>query len=410
MESKSAIVYLLQDSDIANAVLTYLRFQSNINFITDMAYSTKETSCKSKLDKHVEIIKSDKYQHSSHGTYTISRQVYYGDWTIDHEGVPIHCRYDKSPEKYVLFDRIDHYETLVLTCDTHATYKENSLALDSFMVTCMEKVEEPDLDHRLKLFIHNEKDCSWKFLNYVPTRDADTVFYPKKKSLLDDLQLFMDHEEDYNKYGIPYKRNYLFHGPPGSGKSSCIRLMASKMKCHVYIMSFSSRCTDAMFIKLLSLIRNNSILVLEDIDNLFRDNTLNHSVSLSTILNALDGLTSKRKLITCITTNHINKLPEELIRVGRIDGIYTFKHANPDQLKELLLNYFNHSHLDGESQVFARIFASLKQKILDTPYSMAALQKFVFERRHRLHDLDQDVEDLDAYGDRSTDTVNHMYT
>lgn len=41
--------------------------------------------------------------------------------------------------------------------------------------------------------------------------------------------------------GIPYRRGYLFHGTPGSGKTSLVHVLASELDLPIYSLSLSSR-------------------------------------------------------------------------------------------------------------------------------------------------------------------------
>lgn len=43
----------------------------------------------------------------------------------------------------------------------------------------------------------------------------------------DDFNLFLTREDWYRRHRLPFRRGYLFHGPPGNGKSSVIRAMLS---------------------------------------------------------------------------------------------------------------------------------------------------------------------------------------
>jgi ATP-dependent 26S proteasome regulatory subunit len=63
------------------------------------------------------------------------------------------------------------------------------------------------------------------------------------------------------------------------------------------------------------------------------------SVSLSALLNVLDGAGSKRDLITIITSNYIEKLDVALIRPGRIDMIIEFDYISKEQIDGLLKLY-----------------------------------------------------------------------
>eukprot|EP01052_Picozoa_sp_SAG31_P068425 SAG31_NODE_27233_length_429_cov_0.951515_2_plen_52_part_01 len=43
----------------------------------------------------------------------------------------------------------------------------------------------------------------------------------------------------YADHGIPYRRIYLFHGPPGSGKFSLIMALAGCLECNVYVLNLA---------------------------------------------------------------------------------------------------------------------------------------------------------------------------
>jgi len=73
-----------------------------------------------------------------------------------------------------------------------------------------------------------------------------------------------DHE------GIPYRRGYLLHGPPGSGKTSFIQALAGDLDYNLCILNLSERgLTDDRLHLILSIIPERCIMVLEDIDTAF---------------------------------------------------------------------------------------------------------------------------------------------
>lgn len=49
------------------------------------------------------------------------------------------------------------------------------------------------------------------------------------RSLLDDVNNFVNSTEWYASRGIPYRRGYLLYGPPGCGKSSFITALAGEL-------------------------------------------------------------------------------------------------------------------------------------------------------------------------------------
>ena len=55
--------------------------------------------------------------------------------------------------------------------------------------------------------------------------------------ILQDIKEFISTPAWYNDRGIPYRRGYLLHGPPGCGKSSFITALAGEK--HFFHIFFS---------------------------------------------------------------------------------------------------------------------------------------------------------------------------
>lgn len=70
--------------------------------------------------------------------------------------------------------------------------------------------------------------------------------------------------------GIPYRRGYLLHGPPGCGKSSFITALAGELEYGICVLNLSERgLSDDRLNHLLSVAPQNTIILLEDIDAAF---------------------------------------------------------------------------------------------------------------------------------------------
>jgi chaperone BCS1 len=70
--------------------------------------------------------------------------------------------------------------------------------------------------------------------------------------------------------GIPYRRGYLLHGPPGSGKSSFIQALAGSLGYNICVLNISERgLTDDRLNYLLAHVPERSFVLLEDIDAAF---------------------------------------------------------------------------------------------------------------------------------------------
>lgn len=72
------------------------------------------------------------------------------------------------------------------------------------------------------------------------------------------------------RVGIPYRRGYLLHGPPGSGKSSFIQALAGELNYDISLLNLSERgLGDDKLNHLLSNVMERSIVLIEDIDAAF---------------------------------------------------------------------------------------------------------------------------------------------
>jgi chaperone BCS1 len=72
----------------------------------------------------------------------------------------------------------------------------------------------------------------------------------------------------YATHGIPYRRGYLFHGPPGTGKTSLSFSLAGIFGINIYVVSLSETgLTEGHLGKLFSMLPKRCIVLLEDIDS-----------------------------------------------------------------------------------------------------------------------------------------------
>uniref|UniRef100_A0A7S0Q794 Mitochondrial chaperone BCS1 n=1 Tax=Coccolithus braarudii TaxID=221442 RepID=A0A7S0Q794_9EUKA len=196
--------------------------------------------------------------------------------------------------------------------------------------------------------------------------------------LRDDVGEFLDSSKWYADRGIPYRRGYLLHGPPGSGKSSFVASLAGAIGHDICVLNLSEAgLTDDRLAHALTLAPPQSLVLLEDIDAAFieRDPRDRRSafVTFSGLLNALDGVAAGEERLVFMTTNHIERLDPALIRPGRIDVIHEISNATPYQMRQLFLNFF------PEDQELAERFVEAMD---GANTSMALLQSFFMLNRH----------------------------
>merc|ERR1719384_1259462 len=95
------------------------------------------------------------------------------------------------------------------------------------------------------------------------------------ESIEADMERFLSKRTKawYTKRGIPYKRSYMFYGVPGTGKTSLITALAGRFRRKVCFLSpHHPKFTDEALKTCLSKVPSKSIVVLEDIDSLFKKN------------------------------------------------------------------------------------------------------------------------------------------
>lgn len=163
----------------------------------------------------------------------------------------------------------------------------------------------------------------------------------------DDLRTFLSRGKWYADRGIPYRRGYLLHGPPGSGKTSFIQALAGNLNYNICLLNLSERgLTDDKLNHLLGITPERSIVLLEDIDAAFNrrvqtsEDGFKSSVTFSGLLNALDGVASAEERIIFMTTNHFNRLDPALVRPGRVDVKELLDDAVPEQAERLFTRFY----------------------------------------------------------------------
>lgn len=242
----------------------------------------------------------------------------------------------------------------------------------------VKEIETLDLDST-KTKVYKMED-SWMYIKDQQKRSLDSVFLEKSKRylLLNNLSKFINSEQWYINNGIPYQLGILLYGAPGTGKTSLIKAIAGYLNYPIYYLSPQNleKIESAM-----STISDKSILVIEDIDSNFlthsrtnenksQDNSIINklaSISLSEVLNSLDGMFSAHGRILIATTNHIENLDTALIRPGRIDLKIEIGYVNKEILKEFIDHFFPENTIDINK-------VNIKMKV-----SIAMLQNMVLQ-------------------------------
>lgn len=243
----------------------------------------------------------------------------------------------------------------------------------------------------------------WDECKFTSTRNFNTIFFDKKEELISKIDFFNNNKEWYEKEGHPYTLGIALHGPPGTGKTSVIKCIANKLERHLVVIPLSKVKTQQQFYQCFfetgynhknakyNIGFDKKIIVLEDIDCMSdiimqRKNTIEElkkknatgedgnvskndlleaitkgmkndndygflklpdensdDLTLSFLLNIIDGIRETPGRILIITSNFYNQIDTAFKRPGRIDISLEMKNASIQTIETVVNHYYNKS-------------------------------------------------------------------
>ncbi|KAJ6789227.1 hypothetical protein PWT90_05837 [Aphanocladium album] len=268
----------------------------------------------------------------------------------------------------------------------------------------------------------------WQQVARRPVRPIRTVVLDNKEKhdVLADVNEYLHPATPrwYASRGIPLRRGYLFHGPPGTGKTSFSFALAGVFGIDIYVISLQdASITEEDLAVLFTKLPRRCVILLEDIDSAGlrregadgdvdakdkdkdkdKDKTKEKSkdkkkdskskdeassasdsdsdsssseedrksrkkrrragrsdaqskrgskkgISLSGLLNAIDGVASHEGRVLIMTTNKPESLDEALVRPGRVDVQVGFAHASTFQVEELFQRMYEPPRVAKKAQ------------------------------------------------------------
>ncbi len=162
--------------------------------------------------------------------------------------------------------------------------------------------------------------------------------------ILDGIERFWTREDVFKEFGMPYKRGILMFGPPGSGKTSALQLIARDVVDRGGIVLIFDVDTFMSAYRHIRRVQPETPLVvlMEDLDAILERRE-------STILNMLDGAEKMDKVVFVATTNYPENLGPRIInRPSRFDMRVFVDHPN-DVGRKMYLEHLLEGH-DVEGQ------------------------------------------------------------
>lgn len=212
--------------------------------------------------------------------------------------------------------------------------------------------------NKMMLPIYRWKDGWWDSISTRNFRDESSLFTNNDiiGTLKNDLNWFLNNSSWYNDRGIPYRRGYLLSGAPSPGKTSIVSILASLFHKGICILDINNCRSDSELLEVVIKIPKNTIILIEDVDAISHkkvncrtkrgdspddnDDDNSSGVSLSGLLNALDGISYKDGTIIIMTSNHPDEIDHAILRPGRINLHVKFDLADIECCTKMLKAFY----------------------------------------------------------------------
>ncbi|CAF1349771.1 unnamed protein product [Adineta ricciae] len=250
---------------------------------------------------------------------------------------------------------------------------------------------------------------------FVTTKSFDNIFFNGKEELIKRLDFFLNNPSFYQKRGIAHSLGLLFYGSPGCGKTSMVKAIAAYTKRHLVEIPLSrirtcAELQQALFLNsydMVDLDFDKKIIIFEDIDcmsqivqqrlipgsicpttsdvevpSIEKDDIIFHledsdikarkkkiskqtlrnmlgdtpnapkdPLTLSFLLNLIDGIIEQPSRILIMTTNHPEQIDPALLRPGRVDIKQEFKRCTKPIVKTIIEYFFEEENDIDVSQL-----------------------------------------------------------
>ncbi len=201
-------------------------------------------------------------------------------------------------------------------------YSSNDYAKAKLMLDEFKTLKEPEKedDYEINIITVSGGSLDLKTLAIKPTPLDTNLYYNDDFKAVDAT--IKERLSKENDKGI-----VLLHGLPGTGKTTYLRHLIGELKKKVMFVSpaVAGNLMNPEFMDLL-IDNPNTVLVIEDAENIIMDRKYSSNSSVSNLLNISDGLLSDclNVQIICTFNSELSLVDSALLRKGRLIAKYEF--------------------------------------------------------------------------------------
>lgn len=240
---------------------------------------------------------------------------------------------------------------------------DKELTMDNFLANITLSVPTENFSGLNKLNFINEYKCEEKkghnISILIKNQYGDYDFEPLNITVPGDMNLGLNygsafdkvHDRVVDKLNKNDKGLYLFHGPPGTGKTTYIKYLTSLVKKDFIFVptSMLDRFINDPDVLGMMVRRKKAVLVLEDAEKILTSREAGDNPFISTLLNLSDGIMAdilKTAIIVTFNSNEKN-IDKAIKRKGRTMVDYKFEKLTVDDAKKLAKALkFKKEHID----------------------------------------------------------------